>query len=45
MAFSKHLLFNLDSFLPLNLYFKKMDVRFAAFPLILFLFRGFVYEV
>ena len=32
MALSKHLLFNLDSSLPLNLYFEKGDVRFAASP-------------
>ena len=32
MALSKHLLFNLDSSLPVNLYFKEGDVRFAAFP-------------
>ena len=44
MALLKQLLFDLDSSLPLNLYFKKGDVRFAAFPFI-FLFRGFVYEV
>ena len=32
VALSKHLLFNLDSSLPLNSYFKKEDVQFAPFP-------------
>ena len=41
---SKHLHFNLDSSLPLNLYFKRVMFGLPHFSFI-FLFRGFVYEV
>ena len=44
MALSKHLVFNLDSSLPVNLCFKKGMFGLPSFPFI-FLFRGFVYEV
>ena len=44
MALSRHLLFNLDLSLPLKLYFKKGDVRFALFPFHVFV-SGFVYEI
>ena len=41
MALSRHLLFHLDSSLPLNLYFKKGMFGLPRFPFI-FLFRDFV---
>ena len=44
VALSKRLVFNLDSSLPLNLYFKKGMFGLPRLPFI-FLFRGFVYEV
>ena len=44
VALSKHLIFNFDSSLLLNLYFKKRMFGLPRFPFI-FLFRGFVYQV
>ena len=38
MALSKHLLFHLDSSLPLNLYFKKGMFGLPRFPFIFFCF-------